>query len=503
MFNQPLIVAPVGSYQNKLATGYRLSTTPMAQGGWGEYFQEHPKLGIDLRMENAVDQSQVALLLENAKQQIASLIKPRRLADGRYGIDEATVSALLGGISDYLFPMIRAGTANSPIQDLFSMQVTDRKIATIIHWNVIVGRTKGQYVAGQRVFDGSTGRRDHTHNLTSELIERERQGLPAGNSQTFVGQLEYHTGRGIRPGTVQLSFTVATTGAVTISDDGNGGWTNSYTGSIDYRTGMYTFTTPANNVSSSASVYATYSYDSEGSPDVAEIDIQTTISTVETERRALKMLMSRDSIMDVQRELGENLEQNLVTYGTELIMNEICRQLIAIAWKAAGAAVATFPLQGPTEYSRTEHFRDIVYTLQVGSSAVHTATQKAYPNRIVCDTGAANLLRSLPNTMFKAAPKPANVEGVHFIGTLMDTYQVYLDILLVKLPGASSYGNMLLLYKGSRIDEAGLVYAPYQLIDLTEPLETADFIRQRGMMTRYATKLVNNKMFSRIALSAS
>jgi hypothetical protein len=57
-------------------------------------------------------------------------------------------------------------------------------------------------------------------------------------------------------------------------------------------------------------------------------------------------------------------------------------------------------------------------------------------------------------------------------------------------------------FKGTQFYEAGYVWSPYQLLYTTEALTTADFITQRGMASRYATKMVNSDMFVRINISA-
>ena len=50
-------------------------------------------------------------------------------------------------------------------------------------------------------------------------------------------------------------------------------------------------------------------------------------------------------------------------------------------------------------------------------------------------------------------------------------------------------------------DEAGFVWSPYQLLYTTDALTTADFLTQKGMASRYATKMVNPGMFVRINLT--
>ena len=103
--------------------------------------------------------------------------------------------------------------------------------------------------------------------------------------------------------------------------------------------------------------------------------------------------------------------------------------------------------------------------------------------------------------MFKRAPKPASVHGLHFIGTLQNQFRVYKDLHLDKLPGAqtnSATGNMLMGYKGNQFFEAGFVWSPYQMLYSTPTTTLSDFVAQKGMASRYATKMVNPDMYTRI-----
>ena len=143
-----------------------------------------------------------------------------------------------------------------------------------------------------------------------------------------------------------------------------------------------------------------------------------------------------------------------------------------------------------------------MYNLNIASNTIWSATQKAYGNWIVIDELASNLVESLPNTVWKAAPRPASVQGLHFIGTLNGKFRVYKDIHLSAEPGASAYGNVLMGFKGTQFFEAGLVWSPYQMLYMTDELTTADFLTQRGMASRYATKMVNPDMYCRVNLSA-
>ena len=493
-----------GIYEGIVEAGLRLAELPEDEGGFSEYFQETDD--ADLRIEDEMLRSQTALLMENAKRWMASKCKRRVDERGRFVIDEVTRSALVGGWSDYLFPIIRASFPTNPVNDIVSVQPTTRRTATIVFWNWIVGRSgkPGSFPPGFRLFDANVGKQDAGFNFSNEVIENEPVGT-GDTTTTHAGTLSFNDGGGVRAGTVNIKATISVEGAVNFFDDGNGGFTTDATdtiaaGTIDYVTGAFSITMTLRTFDA-VGVTATYRWDSEGSKLLPEVDVQIISSTVETERRALKVNYSIEAMQDIMAEFGVSLEPNLVSGAAEQVNFEIARQLIHEMWVVAPVD-STFPITGPTEFNQQDHFKDLVFNLNGASNNIWRRTQKGYGNWIIVDEGASSVIESLPAGMFVMAPRPASVHGLHFIGTLLGKYRVYKDIHLDKEPGASADGNILMGFKGTQFYEAGLVWSPYQLLYTTDPLTTADFITQRGMASRYATKMVNPDMYVRIDLSS-
>lgn len=495
-----------GIYEGIIDAGLRLAALPEAQGGWKEYFQETDE--ADLRINDPILRAQTALLLENAKQWLATKL-PRGAAkisaQGGLVLDETTRSALVGGFSDMLFPVIRASFPTNPVNELVSVQPTTRRVATVVYWNWIVGTSKGTYTQGQKLFDANTGKQTRDINFSNEVIEGEAITALGGANATNSGTLKFADGGGIRPGTVALTLQITAGSAnILFVDNGNGAFIASgvtiSASSINYQTGAWsitlggldTFTTAATNT-------ATYRWDSEGSSKIPQVDVQIVTNTVQTERRAMKINYSREAMQDVMAEFGVSLEPNLVAGAAEQVNYETARQIVSEVWGVAPVA-ASFDIKVPSGISQQEHFRDLIYRLNTASNNIWARTQKGMGTWLVVDTGAANLIESLPASMFVRGPKPASVHGLHYIGDLMGQYRVYKDLHLDKEPDAAAVGNMLMGFKGQNFFEAGFVYAPYQLLYTTNPLETADFLTQRGLASRYATKLVNADMYARVNL---
>jgi hypothetical protein len=500
-----MILGQNGLYEGVIEAGLRLADTPESEGGWQEYFSETDE--ADLRIDDDQLRAQTALMLENAKRWMATKCRKRIDESGRFVIDEVTRSAMVGGFSDYIFPIIRAAFPTNPINDLVSVQPTTRRSATVVYWNWIVGRGKGTYLPGMRLFDAQTGKQDAGFNFSNEVIDEEALLTLGGANATISGTLKQNDGGGVRPGTVKITAEI-TAGPATVGlyDDARGGFITDSgafgitASSIDYKTGVWSITIDTTTFTTTP-ITGTYRWNSEGSSSLPEVDVQIISSTVETERRAILINYSIEAMQDIMAEFGVSLEPNLVSGAAEQMNFEIARQIIHELWTVA-PVVGTFPITQPSEngYNQQDHFKDIIYILTQASNTIWSATQKGYGNWIIVDEGASNVIESLPAGMFVAAPRPANVQGLHFIGTLVGKYRVYKDIHLDKEPGASANGNILMGYKGTQFFEAGFVWSPYQLLYSTEALTTADFLTQKGMASRYATKMVNNLFYVRINL---
>jgi hypothetical protein len=499
------VMSQQGIYEGVIAAGLRLAETPENEGGWAEYFDESEGMGIT----DTYLRASTALMLENTKHALVSEWQCPRILDrktGRWLVDETTRSALVGGFSDYLFPIIRAGFPTNPINDLVSVQPTSRRVATIVYWNWIIGRGKGSYTKGQRLFDANKGKQSSGFDFSNEQIDVEAITTLGGANATNSGVLALHSGGGIRPGSVRLTMTV-TTGPTVIEffDTGNGTFTavgvTIASSSINYVTGAWSITLTLETFTTATTNFSTYRYDSEGSNETPQVDVQIVTSTAEVQRRAMLVNYSHESTQDILAEFGVSLEPQLVAGAAEQMNDEIAREIVREIWKVAPIN-STFLKTGPMEFNQQDHFKDLVFNLNSASNNIQFRTRKGYGNWILCDEQACNIIESLPAGMFVSAPRPQNVQGIHFIGTLLGKFRVYKDLRLINEPGSSATGNILMGFKGTQFFEAGFVWAPYQLLYTTPTLQTADFLSQKGLASRYAMKMVNPDMYVRINIGA-
>lgn len=468
--------------------GLDLAARDHDSGGFKEYFD--PEEGLDL--EDPFIKASTAIMLENAENWIS-------------GMDEAVRSVNVGGYIDYILPVIRAGFPSQIAHDLVSVQPMTKRIGQVFFLNYRIGQDKGaNYTRGRRVFDAIRGFSGGQH-YSDEVIEAEDGGQTAA-AVAQSGQLGYIP---VRRASVVITFNEpGPNGPVIVRDDGNGQFVlvsapgainNIVSSSIAYETGQWTITF---NVAFAGGdpVIVDYEYESEMSPTIPVLDVELTASAITAKRRALRARYSMDGEMDYAAEFGQDLGMTIANGISEYIVAEQAREIIHDLWTYAGPAVANFNRTPPVgaAYSRTEHFRDLVEIINIGSQAIYQATQRVFANWIVCDSDAASLLKTIPRPTFDPAPETTNTVGVQYIGMLQGK-RVYLDPHLQDEAGSSADGNILLGFKGTEYWDAGYIWAPYQVFQ-TQNIVLDDFINRRAFAYRYAKKLINPNLYKRITI---
>lgn len=472
-----------------LKYGLDLAERDHDSGGFKEYFDPED----DLDIEDPFIKASTAIMMENAENWVG-------------GMDEAVRSVNVGGYIDYILPVIRAGFPNQIAHDLVSVQPMTKRIGQVFFLNYRIGQDKGaNYTRGRRVFDAIRGF-SGGHHFSDEVIEAEDGGQTAA-AAAQAGQLGYIP---VRRASVVITFDEPpANGPIVVRDDGNGqfvivsapGAPNAITASsISYETGQWAITFNG-ALTGARAIVVDYEYESEMSPTIPVLDVELTASAITAKRRALRARYSMDGEMDYAAEFGQDLGMTIANGISEYIVAEQAREIIHDLWTYAGPAVANFTRNPPVgaAYSRTEHFRDLVEIINIGSQAIYQATQRVFANWIVCDSNAASLLKTIPRPTFDPSPETTNTVGVQFIGTLQGK-RVYLDPHLQDEPGAAPDGNLLLGFKGTEYWDAGYIWAPYQVFQ-TQNIVLDDFINRRAFAYRYAKKLINPNLYKRIAIT--
>jgi len=237
--------------------------------------------------------------------------------------------------------------------------------------------------------------------------------------------------------------------------------------------------------------------DLEGSADMGEITLRFSSVTVNTITRKLRAHWTPELAQDLEAYHSIDAEAELTALLSEHVAAEIDREILIDLINQA-------PFRARWDYnglSNNANFfgtqkdwnQTLITRVNELSAQIHKATLRGGANWIVCSAEAGAIFDDLEyfHVDTSAAPESEKYNlGVEKIGNLGSRYVVYKDPYL---PAQI----VLLGHKGSTFLEAGYIYAPYIPLQLTQTItDPNDFTPRKGIMTRYAKKMVNNRFYA-------
>ena len=150
--------------------------------------------------------------------------------------------------------------------------------------------------------------------------------------------------------------------------------------------------------------------------------------------------------------------------------------------------------------TRFEWYQTLVAKIQKMSNEIHRLTLRGGANFVVCSPKVATILESLPG--YNSSPGDADAASAQFsmgvskIGQVAGRYTVYKNPYMVE-------NNILVGFRGSNFLETGAVYSPYVPL-ITTPLvyDPSDFTPRKGVMTRYAKKMIRPEFYGVISVKS-
>ena len=138
----------------------------------------------------------------------------------------------------------------------------------------------------------------------------------------------------------------------------------------------------------------------------------------------------------------------------------------------------------------SEWYETLIETINDVSAQIHRKTLRGGANFIVCSPEVANILEFTSG--FRANVSHADDKGTIGavnVGSISKKFDVMVDPYFPR--------NVILVgRKGNSFLESGYVYAPYVPLQVTPTIfGTEDFVPRKGVMTRYAKKMVRPDMY--------
>ena len=233
---------------------------------------------------------------------------------------------------------------------------------------------------------------------------------------------------------------------------------------------------------------------------IGEVSFDLESVTVSVTERKLRASWSPELAQDVSAFHNIDAEAELTALLSEQIAAEVDREILrdlrkGAAWKAkwdynewkyGGTNGAT--LQG---YTQKDWNQTLVTKVNQISAQIHKTTLRGGANWIVVSSEVSAVFDDLEYFhVSNAAPEQDSYNmGIEKIGSLAGRYQVYRDPYFPA-------GKILIGHKGKSLLDAGYVYAPYVPLQLTPTMYNPfNMTPIKGIMTRYAKKMVNNRYF--------
>lgn len=144
-------------------------------------------------------------------------------------------------------------------------------------------------------------------------------------------------------------------------------------------------------------------------------------------------------------------------------------------------------------YQKNTWFQTLGTKLNKVSNKIHQLTLRGGANFLVASPDVCTILESIPGFTVSADKDATSfAAGVTSVGAISNRYTVY------KNPYMTS-NEILMGFRGSNFLETGAVYAPYVPLIMT-PLvyDQQNFTPRRGVMTRYAKKMVRPEYYGKI-----
>ena len=253
----------------------------------------------------------------------------------------------------------------------------------------------------------------------------------------------------------------------------------------------------------------------EGDIDIPELDIALKSIPIIAKTRKLKAVWTPELAQDLNAYHSVDAEAELTSLLSEYISMEIDLEILDMLkanasakeekWSARvgfefNSATSLFEEQSGASnaYTKGEWFQTLGNKIQSVSNAIHQKTLRGGANFIVVSPETATILESIPGYA-TSADGDANTNqfamGVQKVGAINNRYTVYKNPYMLE-------NDILIGFRGQNFLETGAVYAPYVPLIMT-PLvyDPKNFTPRKGVMTRYAKKMVRPEFYGKVIVA--
>jgi hypothetical protein len=235
---------------------------------------------------------------------------------------------------------------------------------------------------------------------------------------------------------------------------------------------------------------------------IGEVSFDLESVTVSVTERKLRAQWSPELAQDVAAFHNIDAEAELTALLSEQVAAEIDREILrdlrkGAAWNLRWDYNGWKRLSsGTTPYTQKDWNQTLITAINQISAQIHKSTLRGGANWIIVSSEISAIFDDLEYFhVSNASPEQDQYNmGIERVGTLAGRYQVYRDPYFPA-------NTVLIGHKGTSLLDTGYIYAPYVPLQLTPTMYNPfNFTPIKGIMTRYAKKMVNNRFYGRITV---
>jgi hypothetical protein len=259
--------------------------------------------------------------------------------------------------------------------------------------------------------------------------------------------------------------------------------------------------------------YSNSGFNSGVAINIPEINVQLRSETIAAKTRKLKAQWTPEFAQDLNAYQNLDAEAELTSMLSEYISLEIDLEILDMlienapiqeVWSAKvgnqlnNAGTGFDSNVSGVYYTQMTWFQTLGIKLQKVSNTIHQRTLRGGANFMVVSPTVATILESIPGFAADTDGAADNMKyafGVQKIGQLNSRYKVYKNPYMLE-------NTILMGFRGNQFLETGAVYAPYIPLIMT-PLvyDPSTFTPRKGIMTRYAKKMVRPEFYGKVVVA--
>jgi len=245
---------------------------------------------------------------------------------------------------------------------------------------------------------------------------------------------------------------------------------------------------------------------------IPSIDVKMKSEAIVAKTRKLKAQWTPEFAQDLNAYQSLDAEAELTSIMSEYISLEIDLEIIDMLIQDASAADEYWNAQnnqslnsGKTGYddlnffnTQGQWFQTLGTKMQKVSNKIHQKTLRGGANFAMISPSVATIIESIPGFASNSdgdASKNKFAFGIQKMGQMNSRYDVYKNPYMTE--------NVILMgYRGNQFLETGAVFAPYIPLIMTPLVYDPDtFTPRKGLLTRYAKKMIRPEFYGRVFVS--